>query len=196
MHFLCSKLYMLNEVKDETVWDEKNNIPDIEEKPLLFREQKDELHDEDVKYKYLKLGSEAFNQNGIIPSKYTCDGHNINPPININSLPENAKSLVIIVDDPDAVNGSFCHWIIWDLPITDRIEEGEHRGIPGRNDFGYFKYNGPCPPSGTHRYYFKVYALDCILEIPASSGKTDLEKAMKDHVVGFGFLVGKYHMRM
>jgi Raf kinase inhibitor-like YbhB/YbcL family protein len=187
---------MFNEVIDETVWDEQKDIPTIEEKPLVFREHRDELYTDVTKYKHLKLDSEAFNQNGMIPSKYTCDGKNVNPPININCFCEKAKSLAIIVDDPDAINGSFCHWIIWDLPLTDRIEEGEHRGIPGKNDFGYFRYNGPCPPVGTHRYYFKVYALDCVLDIPASSGKTDLEKAMKDHVVGFGFLVGKYHMRI
>ena len=94
------------------------------------------------------------------------------------------------------MNGNFCHWVIWNIPVTDRIEEGEHRGTPGRNDFGFYKYNGPCPTTGTHQYLFKVYALDCVLSIPASSGKAELEKAMKDHVVGFGFLVGKYHMRL
>lgn len=187
---------MFNEVIDEQVWDEKNDIPTIEEKPIVFREQREGLYADVAKYKHLKLDSEAFNQNGMIPSKYTCDGKNINPPININCLCEDAKSLAVIVDDPDAINGSFCHWVMWNLPLTDHIEEGEHRGMPGKNDFGYFRYNGPCPPVGTHRYYFKVYALNCILNLPASSGKADLEKAMKDHVVGFGFLVGKYHMRI
>lgn len=187
---------MFNEVIDETIWDDKNDIPTIEEKPLVFREHRNELYADATRYQHLKLDSEAFNNNGMIPSKYTCDGKNINPPINISCLCENAKSLAVIVDDAEASNGNFCHWIIWDLPFTDRIEEGEHRGIPGKNDFGYFRYNGPCPPVGTHRYYFKVYALDCILNIPASSCKADLEKAMKDHVVGFGFLVGKYHMRI
>lgn len=187
---------MFNEVIDEPVWDERKGIPGIEEKPLVFREKRHTLYSDIVNYKYLKLDSEAFIPGGIISSRYTCDGKNCNPPININSFPEKARSLAIIVDDPDGISGSFCHWVIWNLPITDRIEEGEHRGIPGRNDFGFFKYNGPCPPVGTHRYYFKVYALDCVLNIPASSGKTDLEKAMKNHVVGFGFMVGKYHTRI
>jgi Raf kinase inhibitor-like YbhB/YbcL family protein len=187
---------MFNEVIDEMVWDESRGIPNIEEKPIAFRENKNELYSSIINYKFLKLDSEAFIAGGMIPSRYTCDGKNFNPPINIDNYPEQARSLVVIVDDPDGLNGNFCHWVVWDLPITDRVEEGEHRGIPGRNDFGYFKYNGPCPPVGTHRYYFKVYALDCVLDIPASSGKSDLEKAMKNHVVGFGFLVGKYHMRM
>ena len=187
---------MFNEVIDETIWDEKNGIPIIEEKPLVFREKREHLYSGVVNYKHLKLDSDAFNENGIMPCKYTCDGKNINPPININSLPANAKSLAVIVDDPDGMNGSFCHWVAWNLPVTDHISEAEHRGMPGRNDFGYYRYNGPCPPVGTHRYYFKVYALDCVLDIPACSGKVQLEKAMKDHVVGFGFLVGKYHMRM
>lgn len=187
---------MFNEVIDETIWDEKNGIPVVEEKPLLFREKREPFSSNVTSYKNLELYSEAFNSNGILPYKYTCDGKNVNPPINITNLPVNAKSLAIIVDDPDGVDESFCHWVVWNLPITDCINEGEHRGMPGRNDFGYFKYNGPCPPVGTHRYYFKIYALDCVLDLPASSGKAQLEKAMKNHVVGFGFLIGKYHMRM
>jgi len=187
---------MLNEVIDEMIWDESRGIPNIEEKPVVFKETKHGLYSNVISYKYLRLDSEAFVAGGMIPSRYTCDGKNVNPPMDIDNLPEKAKSLAVIVDDPDGINGNFCHWVIWDLPVTDRIEEGEHRGIPGHNDFGYFKYNGPCPPVGTHRYYFKVYALDCVLDIPASSGKLELEQAMKDHVVGFGFLAGKYHMRM
>jgi Raf kinase inhibitor-like YbhB/YbcL family protein len=187
---------MFNEVIDEIIWDEQNDIPVIEEKPLVFRQSKQDLNSKIINYKHLKIATDAFNENSIMPYKYTCDGKNINPPINISNLPVNAKSFAVIVDDPDGLNGSFCHWVIWNLPITDRIEEGEHRGIPGRNDFGYYSYSGPCPPAGTHRYYFKVYALDCILNIPACSGKMQLEKAMKGHVAGFGFLAGKYHMRM
>lgn len=187
---------MFNEVIDETIWDEQNGIPIIEEKPLVFRERREDSFSNIADYKPLNLDSDSFNNNGIMPCKYTCDGKNINPPININSLPGNAKTLAVIIDDPDGVGGNFCHWVIWNLPVTDRIEEAEHRGTPGRNDFGYYRYNGPCPPVGTHRYYIKVYALDCALDIPSCSGKMQLEKAMKNHVAGFGFLVGKYHMRM
>ena len=187
---------MFNEVIDETIWDDQKGIPNIEEKPLVFRERRQELYADIVNYKFLKLDSEAFIAGGMIPAKYTCDGKNVNPPISINNFPETAKSLAIVMDAPDNVHGSFCHWVVWNLPITERIEAGDHRGIPGKNDFGFFKYNGPCPPVGTHRYYFKVYALDCVLNIPESSGKIELEKAMKNHVVGFGFLVGKDRMRM
>ena len=187
---------MFNEVIDELIWDEKKGIPNIEEKPLAFRENRDSLSSDVTNYKYLRLETESFQAGGMIPSRYTCDGKNVNPQIRIDNIPENAKSLAVVVDDPDGVNGNFCHWVLWDLPITDVVEEGEHRGIPGRNDFGFYKYNGPCPPVGTHRYYFKVYALDVILNLCSEAGKTELEKAMRDHVVGFGFLVGKYHMRI
>jgi Raf kinase inhibitor-like YbhB/YbcL family protein len=187
---------MFNEVIEKLGWDKKNGIPGIEESPLIFREKRSNLSSDTIRYTHLKLSTEGFTQMGIIPCKYTCDGKNVNPPISIDNLPENTRTLAIIVDDPDSVNGSFCHWVAWNLPVTDCIEEGEHRGIPGRNDFGFYRYNGPCPPVGTHRYYFKVYALDCILNMPASSGKAQLEKAMKEHVVGFGFIIGKYHMRI
>lgn len=183
---------MFHEVVDELIWDEQNGIPNIEEKPLVFRRTRHEPGSGTLSYKFLQLDSEAFYAGGMIPGRYTCDGKNINPPINIGSLPEKARSLAIVVDDPDGIDGSICHWVAWNIPITDHIEEAEHRGLPGRNDFGFYKYIGPCPPVGTHRYYFKVYALDCVLDIPASAGKLQLEKAMRDHVVGFGFLVGKY----
>lgn len=184
---------MFNEVIEEVVWDEKNGIPVIEQKPLVLREKR---YSYVTLYKHLKLSTDAFNQNGIMTCKYTCDGKNVNPSINIDNLPENAKSLTVIVDDPDDISNHCCHWVTWNFPVTNCIEEGDHRGMPGRNDFGFYRYNGPCPPIGTHRYYFKVYALNCVLNIPACSCKAQLEKEMKGHVVGFGFLVGKYHMRI
>jgi phosphatidylethanolamine-binding protein (PEBP) family uncharacterized protein len=98
---------MFNEVTDETIWDEQNGIPIIGEKPLAFREKRAHLCSGIVNYKHLKLGTDAFNDNGIVPCRYTCDGRNINPPIDINHLPVNAKTLAIIVDDPDGMNGSF-----------------------------------------------------------------------------------------
>jgi Raf kinase inhibitor-like YbhB/YbcL family protein len=187
---------MFNKALDEVFAGKKVGITIPVEKQEILKEKRSPLYLNVTRYKHLQLDSEAFTQNEIIPSRYTCDGININPSINISGIPENAKTLAIIVDDADAMEGSFCHWVIWNLPITDSIAEGEHRGLPGRNDFGFYKYNGPCPPVGTHRYHFKVYALDCQLLIPSCSGKIQLEEAMKDHVVGFGFLVGKYHMRM
>jgi Raf kinase inhibitor-like YbhB/YbcL family protein len=145
-----------------------------------------------VDYKLLELSSDSFVQNGLIPSKYTCDGIDVNPSIHIDNFPEEAKSLVIIVDDPDAPSGSFCHWVTWNIPVTHEIKEKEKKGAQGMNDFGRHRYNGPCPPSGTHRYNFKVYALDCSLDIPVSSDKMNLEQAMSDHIVAFGILTGKY----
>ena len=145
-----------------------------------------------VDYKLLELSSDSFVQNGLIPSKYTCDGVDANPSIHIDNIPEEAKSLAIIVDDPDAPNGSFCHWVTWNIPVTHEIKEKEKKGAQGMNDFGRHRYNGPCPPSGTHRYNFKVYALDCSLNIPVSSDKMNLEQAMSDHIVAFGILTGKY----
>lgn len=187
---------MHHELYEEYIWDEKHGIPVIRNKKPLVTAKTVESHPSPPRYKVLKLASNDFEPNGMIPSKFTCDGHNINPSFEISNIPASARSMAIIVDDPEGFKGTQCHWVIWNLPVTDRIGEGEHRGLPGRNDFGYFRYNGPCPPVGTHRYYFKVYALDCVLDIPASSGKKELEAAMNDHVVGFGFLMGRYHMRL
>ena len=143
-------------------------------------------------YALLRLETDAFSQNESIPARYTCDGININPSLDIDHIPEKAKSLAVIVDDPDAPTPGFCHWVIWNIPVTHHIRERENRGAQGMNDFGRHQYDGPCPPSGTHRYYFKVYALDGSLEIPVSVNKAQLEKAMSDHILGFGVLVGKY----
>lgn len=143
-------------------------------------------------YALLRLETDAFSQNESIPARYTCDGININPSLDIDHIPEKAKSLAVIVDDPDAPTPGFCHWVIWNIPVTHHIRERENRGAQGMNDFGRHQYDGPCPPSGTHRYYFKVYALDASLEIPVSVNKAQLEKAMSDHILGFGVLVGKY----
>jgi Raf kinase inhibitor-like YbhB/YbcL family protein len=110
----------------------------------------------------------------------------------IEHIPPEAKSIAIIVDDPDVTEGSFCHWLIWNLPVTRHIIENETRGAQGMNDFSHHKYNGPCKEYGGNRYFFKVYALDTKLEIPVSSCKADLERAMSDHVIGFGFIVGRY----
>lgn len=143
-------------------------------------------------YKLLKITSDAFDQNEMIPVNYTCDGTDVNPPLHIEAIPKEAKSIAIIVDDPDAPHGSFCHWLVWNIPVTHQIAEKEIRGCTGINDFNRHQYNGPCPPSGTHRYHFKVYALDCTLNQPVTSGKIHLEKAMSNHVIGFGVLTGKY----
>lgn len=140
----------------------------------------------------LKLNCFSFLQDDMMPSRYTCDGININPPLYIEHIPEGTKSFAVIVEDPDVPHGSFCHWVAWNIPVTHQIKEKENRGIFGINDFGHHDYNGPHPFSLAHRYYFKVYALDCTLDIPVSSTKWELKKAMNHHIIGFGLVTGKY----
>ena len=143
----------------------------------------------------MQLKSPAFSQNGVVPAKYTCDGQNISPPLQIAETPENAKSLVLICDDPDAPGKTWTHWTVWNIdPTTTEIVEGKTSAgsTQGVTDFGEVGYGGPCPPSGTHRYFFKLYALDTSLNIPYQAKKEDLEKAMAGHVIDQTQLVGVY----
>lgn len=144
----------------------------------------------------LKLNCFSLLQNGFLPARYTSDGININPALFIENLPEDAQSLAIILEDPDVPHGNFCHWVAWNLPLTHHIKEKENRGVFGINDFCNHGYNGPHPFSTTHRYHFKVYALDCMLNIPVSSTKWELKQAMKNHVVGFGVVTVKYQKHL
>lgn len=145
-----------------------------------------------IDYKQIKVSSTAFKSDEMIPVKYTCDGDNINPPLNIEHIPEETKCLVLIVDDPDAPVGTWVHWIVWNIPVTHHIKENEIHGVQGINDFQQHHYGGPCPPSGTHRYFYKVYALDALLNLSADTKKNQLEKAMSEHIIGFGELIGLY----
>jgi len=146
--------------------------------------------------KELTITSPAFKHNQPIPPKYTCDGQDVNPPLNIEGIPANTKSLALIVDDPDAPMGTWDHWIVWNiLPTTTTIKENTIPGEEGLNDFRKHNYGGPCPPSGTHRYYFKVYALDTKLTLNQNSKKGDLEKEMKAHILAKGELIGLYSRR-
>lgn len=142
--------------------------------------------------KELHVSSEAFVNRTYIPTKYTCDGINVNPPIEINDIPVGTKSLVLIVEDIDAPIRPWTHWIVWNIPVSKNIKENSHLGIEGMNDFRQHHYGGPCPPSGTHHYYFKVYALDTLLFLQNNSKKYDLEKAMSSHVIASGELIGLY----
>jgi hypothetical protein len=142
--------------------------------------------------KEIVVTSPAFYHNQMIPRKYTCDGEDVNPALKIENVPEQAKSLVLIVDDPDAPMGTWDHWIVWNIPRTSEVGEDTVPGVEGLNSFGKHSYGGPCPPSGTHRYFFKVYALDTLLNIASNSKKKDVEKAMKDHVLSKGEFVGLY----
>lgn len=140
----------------------------------------------------LKITSPAFSENGMIPDKYTCKGENINPELNIKDIPKDAKTLVLIVDDPDAPDRTFDHWMMWNIPVTDKIAEGSAPGKEGKNGKKENKYTGPCPPSGTHHYHFKVYALNKELDLPKDIDKTELLNAMGPHIVAKGELVGLY----
>jgi Raf kinase inhibitor-like YbhB/YbcL family protein len=144
----------------------------------------------------MEITSLAFANNQYIPAKYTCDGENKNPPLEISGVPEQTQSLVLTVDDPDAPSGDFVHWTIWNLnPDTKEIIEGgilPAGSVQGMTDFGRSGYGGPCPPSGVHRYFFKLYALDRTLDIPRSSTKKELEKAMAGHIITQSQLIGLY----
>ncbi|MCH7568135.1 MAG: YbhB/YbcL family Raf kinase inhibitor-like protein [Nanoarchaeota archaeon] len=143
----------------------------------------------------MELKSSAFNQGEKIPVKYTCDGDDFSPPLEISGVPENTKSLVLIVDDPDAPVGTWVHWVVWNIqPKITKIEENTVpvNAIEGINDFGKHNYGGPCPPSGTHRYFFKSYALDKTLELDNNAKKSDVENAMRGHVIEQATLIGTY----
>ncbi|HJT79860.1 MAG TPA: YbhB/YbcL family Raf kinase inhibitor-like protein [Chthoniobacterales bacterium] len=142
----------------------------------------------------MAITSSAFQQGGNIPSKYTCDGVDTSPPLQIADAPPNAKSLVLIVDDPDAPVGVFTHWIAWNISTeTKTIVEGSPpKGVQGTNDFGNSGYGGPCPSAGTHRYYFRILALDRQLDLPPGSRRTQLDAAMKGHIVAQGELIARY----
>jgi Raf kinase inhibitor-like YbhB/YbcL family protein len=143
----------------------------------------------------LRVRSVAFSHGGHIPPKYTCEGENVNPPLEISDLPENTRSLALIVEDPDAPRGIYDHWIAWNIPPHEAIAENSRPGITGKNSFGNTGYGGPCPPSGSHRYFFKVFALDSELNIRAGSDKKALEDAMKDHILASGELMAHYQKR-
>jgi Raf kinase inhibitor-like YbhB/YbcL family protein len=142
----------------------------------------------------LIVKSTAFEPNKLIPKKYTCDGNDINPPLSIENIPKEAKTLALIVDDPDAPSGTFDHWIVWNIPAsTSHIGENSIPGKEGINSARQPSYMGPCPPGGTHRYFFKIYALDVDLNLGINTRKKDVEKAMQSHILAKGELIGLYH---
>ena len=143
--------------------------------------------------KKLFVNSPSFENNTLIPVKYTCDGDDVNPPLSLGGLPKETKSLVLIVDDPDAPMGTWDHWVVWNILPTSEIGENTVPGTEGVNTYRRHSYGGPCPPSGTHRYFFKVYALDIMLNLSSNATKKDVEKAMKSHFLAKGELVGLYN---
>ena len=144
----------------------------------------------------LQIGSSAFAPNGAIPSKYTCDGQGMNPPLSFAGVPPKTQSLVLIVDDPDVPknlmpSGVFDHWLVWDLESTSKgFAEGEGKG--GINGMGQEGFMGPCPPDREHRYFFKLYALDTKLTGVKIANKADLETAMNGHIIEKAELIGRY----
>ena len=140
----------------------------------------------------MRLSSPVFEDNAFIPAKFTCKGQSINPPLIIQDIPKEAKSLVLIMDDPDAPSGTFVHWVVYDIPVTKRIDENSIPGKQGVNTTGKLDYLGPCPPTGVHRYFFKIYALDKMLNLDEGISKSDLEKAMPPHILDRAELVGLY----
>ncbi len=141
----------------------------------------------------LTVKSTAFANNNYIPLKYTCDGPNVNPALVIEDIPKNSKSLVLIMDDTDSPNGEFTHWLMWNIPPKKNIVENSAPGIQGVNSMLQNKYYGPCPPNGMHKYNFKVYALDVILDLPKTADKKAVLSAIEGHVLSKGVLIGSYY---
>jgi len=148
----------------------------------------------------INITSSAFEDGGLIPAKHTCDGADVSPPLQWDAVPEDTKSIALICDDPDAPMGTWVHWVLFNLPAeTNELAEnipadkilpnGTRQGV---SDFGRIGYGGPCPPSGTHRYFFKIYALDTEIGVEAGANKRQLLKTMEGHILGQGQLIGKY----
>lgn len=149
----------------------------------------------------MQLTSPAFKEGQVIPKRYTCEGEDVSPQLSWQGVPAGTKSLALIADDPDAPMGTWVHWVIFDIsPGTTGLREGvsktpavEGVGVQGVNDFRKVGYGGPCPPKGSsHRYFFKLYALDQQLGLPARASKSDVEKAMKGHILAQGQLMGTF----
>lgn len=140
----------------------------------------------------MRLTSPAFKDNEFIPDKWTCKGEDINPELVIEDMPQNTKSLALIVDDPDAPRGTWVHWLVYDMALIKSIKENSVPGKQGINDAGTKNYHGPCPPQGVHRYFFKIYALDCQLNLKEGIDKPCLEKAMQNHILDKAELIGLY----
>ncbi len=151
----------------------------------------------------MELKSQAFTAGHPIPSRHTCDGQDASPPLSWSEPPGGTRSFALVSDDPDAPGGMWVHWVVWNIPASARaLAESlpKKESLPdgtkqGTTDFGRIGYGGPCPPSGTHRYFFKLYALDTTLVLPASTTKEDLERAMRGHILAQPELMGTYKRR-
>ncbi len=148
----------------------------------------------------MKINSTAFAEGATIPRKYTCDAENVSPPLQWTEVPSGAKALALIADDPDAPSGTWIHWVAFNLPGGSAgLSEGvkpqaslEGGATQGTNSFRKVGYGGPCPPSGTHRYYFRLYALDAVLSLKSDAGAREVQAAMKGHMLAEAALMGRY----
>lgn len=175
----------IEEVAEEEVEEPEEETDEVEE----TTEEKEETGG------IMIIESNSFKNNEMIPAKYTCDAENIIPPLTFSGVPEEAKSLVLIVDDPDAPGGTWVHWTVWNIdPETTEIPENSVPGgaVEGTNSWGVPEYGGPCPPSGTHRYFFKLYALDITLDLGTSSTAGDIMNAIEGHILANAELIGLY----
>jgi Raf kinase inhibitor-like YbhB/YbcL family protein len=159
--------------------------------PTSISDQKDEVED----MANMEITSAAFKDMGSIPKEYTCDGDNVSPPLSIRGVPEGTRSLALLVDDPDAPAGDWVHWLMWDIkPTTSEIARNSvpDGAVQGQTDFRENGWGGPCPPSGTHRYFFKVYALDSRPDLGRNAKKSDFLVAIKGHILAQAQIVGTY----
>jgi len=148
----------------------------------------------------LEITSSAFSEGGMIPGRYSCDGPDISPDLSWQGVPEGSRSLALICDDPDAPAGTWVHWVLFNIPADEKGLAAQiapdaklsNGALHGTNDFRRLGYGGPCPPRGTHRYYFKLYALDTVLPLKAGATKAQVEAAMAGHILAQGQLMGKY----
>jgi Raf kinase inhibitor-like YbhB/YbcL family protein len=146
----------------------------------------------------LTITCQAFTHGEAIPARFTCDGKDVNPALEWGAPPTGSRSLALIMDDPDAPVGTWVHWVVWNIqPNTKQIKENSvpDGALQGLNSWKRNSYGGPCPPSGTHRYFFKLYALDMTLDLPATATKADLEKVIKGHILAQGEIMGTYRRR-
>jgi len=141
----------------------------------------------------MRLSSPAFAPGETVPARHTCDGADVSPPLVIEDIPEGTAALALIMQDPDAPVGTWDHWVAYDIPVASTVPEGVRSlGTPGRNSWGRTGYGGPCPPSGVHRYFLRIYALDARLGLPERAGKQQVLEAMRGHVLAEAALLGHY----
>ena len=159
------------------------------------KSSKEIISDQPTAQRNMQIKSEAFDNGMQIPANYTCDGPNVNPPLSFYDIPPESKSLAISVDDPDAPGGNFVHWLIWNIdPKTRDIKQDEvpQGSVQGKNGFGTEKYQGPCPPSGTHHYKFTLFALDTVIDLPHGSEEDQLLNILQGHILQEAVLTGTY----